>query len=216
MNAYYMGQHNANQSRTRTTFESKWMCIVYTLLCRGYIYMHMSEWTLFFPTKHGSIPLLYLARVNKRGSVMLVSLQEVDPFAANKHIWLYTIRCYWNPINAIFNEESPCVFLTYGHAKKTQRRDQGHSSLSEEFVLPSQLRSKSKCKAKQLYVCWIYPQTVTVTVFCFQLQHVLYSPPGFFHFSKESRNPCKPFYFMACWPILNVIPSKIRVLIRPY
>ena len=73
---------------------------------------------LFFPTKHGSIPLLYLARVNKRGSVILVLLQEVDPFAANKHIWLYTIRCYWNPINAIFNEESPCVFLTYGHAKK--------------------------------------------------------------------------------------------------
>ena len=35
---------------------------------------------------------------------------------------------------------------------KKQRRDQGHSSLSEEFVLPSQLRSKSKYKSKQLYV----------------------------------------------------------------
>ena len=74
----------------------------------------------FFPIKYGSIPLLYLARVNKRGSVMLVSLQEVDPFAANKHIWLFPIRCHRSPVNVNFNEESPCVFLTYGHAKQKQ------------------------------------------------------------------------------------------------
>ena len=48
---------------------------------------------------------------------MLVSLQEVDPFAANKHIWLFPIRCHRSPVNVNFNEESPCVFLTYGHAK---------------------------------------------------------------------------------------------------
>lgn len=147
---------------------------VYTFMQRVYIYIYAYVWMNRFFSHQVRIDSIALPckcqqeRISDVGFIARSgSICGKQTHLAFSHALLLASdqwRFQWGISVRVFDIR-PC--------KKKQRRDQGHSSLSEEFVLPSQLRSKSKYKAKQLCVCWIYPQTVTVTVFCFQLQHVL-------------------------------------------